>query len=94
MQCNIIGREELWKAHNNPAECPPDLFVRVSGYTAYFKDLNPHMQREIILRAEYDITNGQEVWDGWREGVYQPVSHAATCRQSLGFASRRVTRRC
>jgi pyruvate formate-lyase/glycerol dehydratase family glycyl radical enzyme len=78
VQCNIIGREELWKAHNNPAECPPDLFVRVSGYTAYFKDLNPHMQREIILRAEYDIASGQEVWPGWKEGAYQPVSHAAT----------------
>ncbi|MBP1730635.1 MAG: glycyl radical enzyme [Deltaproteobacteria bacterium] len=77
VQCNIIGREELWKAHKNPAECPPDLFVRVSGYTAYFKDLNPHMQREIILRAEYDIGSGQEVWDGWKEGAYEPVSGAA-----------------
>jgi pyruvate formate-lyase/glycerol dehydratase family glycyl radical enzyme len=78
VQCNIIGRDELWKAHNNPSECPPDLFVRVSGYTAYFKDLNPHMQREIILRAEYDIASGQEVWDGWEEKPYQPVSHAVS----------------
>jgi len=27
--------------------------VRVSGYTAYFTDLNKHMQEEIISRTEY-----------------------------------------
>jgi formate C-acetyltransferase len=78
VQCNIIGREELWKAHNNPGECPQDLFVRVSGYTAYFKDLSPHMQREVILRGEYDIASGQEVWDGWKEKPYRQVSHTVS----------------
>ena len=35
--------------------------VRVSGYTAYFADLNPYMQEEIISRAEYDVETGREV---------------------------------
>ena len=39
----------------------PDLLVRVSGYTAYFSDLNPTMQGEIITRAEYDLETGREV---------------------------------
>lgn len=65
VQCNVIGRDDLWKWHKNPAECPTDALVRVSGYTAYFGDLNPHMQREIILRAEYNMESGTEVWDGW-----------------------------
>ena len=34
--------------------------VRVSGYTAYFQDLNPQMQQEIITRAEYDLVDGLE----------------------------------
>ncbi len=34
--------------------------VRVSGYTAYFQDLNPQMQQEIITRAEYDLLDGLE----------------------------------
>jgi pyruvate-formate lyase len=36
------------------------MLVRVSGYTAYFKDLNPAMQNEIITRAEYDLSEGVE----------------------------------
>jgi formate C-acetyltransferase len=35
-----------------------ELLVRVSGYTAYFKDLNPQMQKEIIDRTEYNLSNG------------------------------------
>jgi len=53
------------------------LCARV-GLHCLLQGLNPHMQREIILRAEYDITSGQEVWDGWKDGAYEPVSHAAT----------------
>jgi len=36
-----------------------DLLVRVSGYTAYFKDLNKQMQREIIDRTEYRLRDGK-----------------------------------
>jgi hypothetical protein len=37
------------------------LLVRVSGYTAYFKDLNPQMQKEIIDRTEYRLSSGDAV---------------------------------
>ena len=35
--------------------------ARVSGYTAYFKDLNPQMQKEIIDRTEYRLSAGEMV---------------------------------
>ena len=38
-----------------------ELLVRVSGYTAYFKDLNPQMQKEIIDRTEYVLSTGRAV---------------------------------
>ncbi|MBT9169119.1 MAG: Choline trimethylamine-lyase [Syntrophomonadaceae bacterium] len=59
VQFNIINRATLEDARRNPAKYP-DLLVRVSGYTAYFKDLNPTMQGEIITRAEYDLETGTE----------------------------------
>jgi formate C-acetyltransferase len=60
VQCNIMDKATLEKARDNPGEYP-NLLVRVSGYTAYFADLNPHMQKEIIERAEYDLKTGREV---------------------------------
>jgi pyruvate formate-lyase/glycerol dehydratase family glycyl radical enzyme len=60
VQFNIIDRATLEDARDNPAKYP-DLLVRVSGYTAYFKDLTPAMQSEIITRAEYDLQTGREV---------------------------------
>ncbi|MBT9138504.1 MAG: Choline trimethylamine-lyase [Syntrophomonadaceae bacterium] len=59
VQFNIIDRKTLEDAKRHP-ERYPDLFVRVSGYSAYFKDLNPHMQQEIITRAEYNLDTGEE----------------------------------
>ena len=53
--------------HNTLAEAVKDpethseLLVRVSGYTAYFKDLNPQMQKEIIDRTEYGLSDGQMI---------------------------------
>jgi formate C-acetyltransferase len=38
-----------------------ELLVRVSGYTAYFKDLNPQMQKEIIDRTEYCLSDGKMI---------------------------------
>lgn len=60
VQFNIIDRATLEDARANPAKYP-DLLVRVSGYTAYFKDLNPTMQSEIVTRAEYNLETGKEV---------------------------------
>jgi formate C-acetyltransferase len=36
----------------------PELLVRVSGYSAYFRDLNEAMMDEIITRTEYGIKSG------------------------------------
>ncbi|MDI6792321.1 MAG: pyruvate formate lyase family protein [bacterium] len=60
VQFNLIDRATLEEARDHP-EKHPNLLVRVSGYTAYFADLNPHMQKEIITRAEYDLQTGKEV---------------------------------
>ncbi len=52
VQCNIINRATLEEAQKDP-DAHRHLLVRVSGYTAYFTDLNKHMQEEIISRTEY-----------------------------------------
>jgi pyruvate formate-lyase/glycerol dehydratase family glycyl radical enzyme len=59
VQFNIIDQEMLKDVALHPQNYPP-LMVRVSGYTAYFQDLNPQMQQEIITRAEYDLVDGIE----------------------------------
>ena len=60
IQFNVISREVLVEAMNHPGT-HPDLLVRVSGYTAYFKDLNPQMQREILERTEYNLRTGHAI---------------------------------
>lgn len=57
IQFNVIDRQALLDIMNNPAS-NSELLVRVSGYTAYFKDLNPQMQKEIIDRTEYLLSTG------------------------------------
>ncbi len=52
IQFNVTNHDTFVEAVNNPDDYP-ELLVRVSGYTAYFKDLNPQMQKEIIDRTEY-----------------------------------------
>jgi formate C-acetyltransferase len=54
IQFNITSRQDFIEAQKHP-EAYPTLLVRVSGYTAYFKDLNPQMQEEIIERTEYSL---------------------------------------
>ncbi len=58
IQFNMMGREALCDALQHPK---PELLVRVSGYTAYFKDLTPKMQKEIIARTEYGFAAGQVI---------------------------------
>jgi formate C-acetyltransferase len=60
IQFNITKREDFEDAMKHP-ENYPELLVRVSGYTAYFKDLNPFMQKEIIDRTEYLLSTGKMV---------------------------------
>ena len=60
IQFNVTTHDTFVDAVKNPQKYP-ELLVRVSGYTAYFKDLNPQMQQEIIGRTEYDLGTGQAV---------------------------------
>ena len=60
IQFNITSRETFEDARVNP-ENHRELLVRVSGYTAYFIDLNPQMQKEIIERTEYLLSSGEMV---------------------------------
>jgi formate C-acetyltransferase len=57
VQFNIMSYETLMDAKKNPDKYP-ELLVRVSGYSAYFRDLNETMKDEIITRTEYDIGTG------------------------------------
>lgn len=57
IQFNVTRREDFLDAMKHP-ERHPELLVRVSGYTAYFKDLNPQMQQEILERTEYELSTG------------------------------------
>jgi formate C-acetyltransferase len=56
LQCNIATREMLVDAKKHPHDYP-GLLVRVSGYSAYFADLTPRMQDEIIARTAYPLNN-------------------------------------
>ncbi|MHC4692980.1 MAG: pyruvate formate lyase family protein, partial [Planctomycetota bacterium] len=60
IQFNITNREVFEDAVKNPDKYP-ELLVRVSGYTAYFKDLNKQMQKEIIDRTEYQLESGKAI---------------------------------
>jgi len=57
IQFNVTTHDTFVDAVKHP-EKYPELLVRVSGYTAYFKDLNPQMQKEIIDRTEYLLSKG------------------------------------
>ncbi len=57
IQFNITPYQDFINAVKHPDDYP-ELLVRVSGYTAYFKDLNPQMQKEIIDRTEYLLSTG------------------------------------
>ncbi|MBR5796444.1 MAG: formate C-acetyltransferase/glycerol dehydratase family glycyl radical enzyme, partial [Erysipelotrichaceae bacterium] len=53
-QFNVVNREDLLKAKANPEEYK-SLTIRVAGYTAYFVELSPDLQDEIIARTEYQV---------------------------------------
>lgn len=52
VQFNIIGTETLREAQKEP-ERFRDLLVRVATYSAYFVELSPEMQEDIINRLEF-----------------------------------------
>ena len=55
MQFNIINLETLLDAQKNP-ENYRSLLVRVAGYSAYFVQLSPSLQEDIINRTEHEFT--------------------------------------
>lgn len=60
VQFNMMTYDMLLDAKKNPQNYP-ELLVRVSGYSAYFKHLNEHMKDELIHRTQYDLTTGRAV---------------------------------
>lgn len=54
IQFNILNRQALLDAQKNP-EKYRDLVVRIAGYCAYFVDLSPDQQAEIIARTEEQL---------------------------------------
>jgi pyruvate-formate lyase len=58
IQFNVTNHQHFAYALDNPDKYP-DLLVRVSGYTAYFKDLSLQMKKEIIDRTEYLLSTGK-----------------------------------
>jgi formate C-acetyltransferase len=55
VQVNILDTETLKAAKKDPASYP-GIVVRVAGYCAYFNDLQPSVQDEIIERTAHGIT--------------------------------------
>ena len=54
VQFNVINRATLEKAKAHPEDYR-NLIVRVAGYSAYFCELSPQLQDEIIARMEHVI---------------------------------------
>ncbi len=54
VQYNILSREQLLAAKTHPEE-NRDLLVRIGGYSAYFVELPPALQDEIIARTEQEL---------------------------------------
>ena len=56
VQFNVIDRETLLKAQENPEQYK-GLLIRVAGYTAYFVELGKDVQDEIIGRTVLQLGN-------------------------------------
>jgi pyruvate formate-lyase/glycerol dehydratase family glycyl radical enzyme len=52
LQFNIINQKTLLAAQKDPEKFS-SLLVRVAGYSAYFVDLSPDLQNDIIARTEH-----------------------------------------
>jgi pyruvate formate-lyase/glycerol dehydratase family glycyl radical enzyme len=54
IQFNILNKEDLIQAKAHPEQWK-NLIVRVAGYSAYFVELPPAVQDEIIARTEHSL---------------------------------------
>jgi formate C-acetyltransferase len=52
IQFNIINNQTLIAAQKDP-EKYRDLIIRIAGYSAYFVDLSPDLQNDLIARTEH-----------------------------------------
>jgi formate C-acetyltransferase len=52
VQYNVVDAATLRKAQAKPDE-HHNLVVRIAGFSAYFVDMTPAMQEDIISRAEH-----------------------------------------
>ena len=52
LQFNIVNRDTLLAAQKDPNSYR-NLIVRVAGYSAYFCDMSPDLQNDIIDRTEH-----------------------------------------
>lgn len=46
---NVVSKEKILEAHQNP-EKYPDLVVRVTGYSAFFRSLSPEYRQQVVDR--------------------------------------------
>ncbi len=46
---NVVSKEKILEAHKNP-DLYPDLVVRVTGYSAFFKSLSPQYRQQVVDR--------------------------------------------
>ncbi|MFW9800799.1 MAG: glycine radical domain-containing protein [Candidatus Thorarchaeota archaeon] len=60
VQFNVVDRETLEDAKVNPLQ-HRDLIVRVAGYSAYFIELDPFVQDEVIARTEFSRSSYREI---------------------------------
>ncbi|MCP4689299.1 MAG: hypothetical protein GY859_14695, partial [Desulfobacterales bacterium] len=54
VQVNVMDADTLRRARRDPSAFP-GLMVRVAGYCAYFKDLQPEIQDDIIERTAHGV---------------------------------------
>jgi formate C-acetyltransferase len=54
IQYNIVDSEELKVAKSVPQE-HSDLIVRIGGFSAYFVQLSPSIQDDVIFRSELNL---------------------------------------
>jgi formate C-acetyltransferase len=54
IQYNIVDTGQLKDAQKNP-ENYSDLIVRIGGFSAYFTQLSPSIQDDVIYRSEFDL---------------------------------------
>lgn len=54
VQFNVVNKDTLLAAQKDP-EKYRNLIVRIAGYSAYFVDLSPDLQNDLIMRTAHDV---------------------------------------